>query len=114
MGGKSLNPVKRVKKALKKTKETLSSINEERKRSHSGDPVADIKFAGRKWDAYVSERSPAKKMFDRMFKPPELPVMEKDAYIAPDEEELARARRRRGGGRGTPTIMSQNSDSLGG
>lgn len=113
MGGSSLNPVKRVKKALKKTKKTLSSLNSERKRSHSGDPIADIKHAGRKWDAFVSERSPAKKMFDKMT--PDMPDMTepKDPYVAPDPEAVAQSRRRRKRG-GASTIMTSGSDSLGG
>jgi len=125
MGGGSLNPVKKVKKAWKKTKETLSSGAKEVRRAGRDidqelgltedikDPFGEVKKYGKKWDSYVSERSPAKKMFDKMT--PDIPDMTqpKDPYIAPDPEAIAQSRRRRRRG-GASTIMTSGSDTLGG
>ncbi len=121
MGLGSVNPVKAVKRAAKSISKSISK---------------GIKSAGRKLDAEIHRAgrdidqelgltedlqhplNEVKKIglfkTPDFMKPPELPAMEKDTYIAPDYEELARARRRRSGGRGTPTIMSQGTESLGG
>lgn len=104
MGGSSLNPVKAIKKAVKKTKSILDN---------PGEAIRDL---GRKIDK--AHYRPFNMAMDKIAAKvaPAMPDAQtpQQQYIAPDSEELARARRRRGW-RGTPTIMSQSSgDGLGG
>lgn len=121
MGG-SLNPVKAVKKAIKKTKSLLSSGAAEIRRAGRdidetlglskdlNDPFAEAKRAGRNVDEFLGISNQLGKIM------PEMPEAPAPAPAPPvmDIEELKRARRRKAGSSASTILSTGNPDGLGG
>lgn len=105
-GGGSLNPAKRVKKAVKAVKKAGSKINEFNKERYdkTGKELERIRRQTSLGDMYM-----------RSLRPQEIQELPPETVIpGMDEEELKRSRRRNRGS-GAATILSEgNQDGLGG
>ena len=127
MGG-SLNPVKAVKKAIKKTKSLLSSGAAEVRRAgvkldnvggdkmdvgnllSTEDPFGEVRRAGVSVDKFLGISNQLGKIM------PDMPEAPAPAPAPPvmDIEELKRARRRKSGAGASTILSSGNPDGLGG